>query len=197
MDSNQDFGSILNSSSGSSPTASKQDSNGFGSLLNGYEQVRTSPTRTVNNEAVGTTVDEFVKSVAPAAQKVAQRLNVPVEAVIGQWGVETGWGKSVIPGTNNLGNVKDKSGKGTAATDNATGSRDNYRQYASVDEFADDFANLVGNGRYKAVAGSPDAQTYFNNLKAGGYAEDPAYAQKGAAAAKMAACMGDVRSPAA
>lgn len=187
MDSNQDFGSILNNFSGSSPSGPKQDSGeGVGSLLTSYERSRNQPVKTVGNEDVGQSVDEFVKSVAPAAQRVAQRLNVPVEAVIGQWGVETGWGKSVIPGTNNLGNVKDMSGKGVAATDNATGSRDKYRQYESVDHFADDFANLVGNGRYKNVAGSRDAQAYFQNLQAGGYAEDKSYVQKGAAAAQMA-----------
>lgn len=181
MDSNQDFGSILNSFSGSSPSGPKQDSDGIGSLLN-----RQQPTRTPDTTSNGS-VDEFVKSVAPAAQRVAQRLNVPVEAVIGQWGLETGWGKSVIPGTNNLGNIKDFSGNGTAATDNMTGSRDKYRTYQSVDQFADDFSNLVGGGRYKNVAGSRDAQSYFRNLQAGGYAEDPNYVQKGAMASAMAA----------
>lgn len=189
MDSNQDFGSILNNFSGSSPNRQKQDSgDGFGSLLTGYEQARAQPTRSVTDESVGGgNVDEFVKSVSPAAQRVAQRLNVPVEAVIGQWGLETGWGKKVIPGTNNLGNIKDPSGRGVAATDNQTGSRDAYRQYGSVDEFADDFANLVGNGRYKAVTGSRDAQSYFQNLQAGGYAEAKNYVQVGTKASAMAA----------
>lgn len=162
MDSNQDFGSILNNHL----TLGQADR----------------PPREPAGPAPS--VDEFVKSVMPAAQKAAQKLNVPVEAVIGQWGLETGWGKSVIPGTNNLGNIK---GRGVAATDNMTGSRDEYRQYGSVDEFADDFTNLVGNGRYKAVPGSRDAQGYFQNLKAAGYAEDPDYVAKGGQAAAMAA----------
>ena len=187
MDSNQDFGSILNNFSGSSPNRPKQDSGeGFGSLLTSYEQDRAQPTRSVTDESVGGgNVDEFVKAVSPAAQRVAQRLNVPVEAIIGQWGVETGWGKSVIPGTNNLGNIKSTNGKGVAATDNQTGSRDAYRQYGSVDEFADDFANLVGGGRYKAVSGSRDPQSYFQNLQAGGYAEDKNYVQVGTKASAM------------
>lgn len=188
MDSNQDFGSILNSFSGSSPTGPKQDADGIGSLLNNYGTAATQPTRSVSDQSVGGgNVDEFVKSVAPAAQRVAQRLNVPVEAVIGQWGLETGWGKSVIPGTNNLGNIKSTNGKGVAATDNQTGSRDAYRQYGSVDEFADDFTNLVGGGRYKAVSGSRDPQSYFQNLQAGGYAEAKDYVQVGTKASVMAA----------
>lgn len=153
-------------------------------MLNSATENDSQPTSTPDSNG---SVDEFVKSVAPAAQRVAQRLNVPVEAVIGQWGLETGWGKSVIPGTNNLGNIKDFSGNGTAATDNMTGSRDKYRTYQSVDQFADDFSNLVGGGRYKNVAGSRDAQSYFRNLQAGGYAEDPNYVQKGAMASAMAA----------
>lgn len=177
MDTNQDFGSLLNNFSGSGPS---DQGDGLGSLLTPRQ-----PQRQVADTPVGGgNVDEFVKSVSPAAQRVAQRLNVPVEAVIGQWGLETGWGKSVIPGTNNLGNIK---GRGVAATDNMTGSRDEYRQYGSVDEFADDFTNLVGNGRYKAVSGSRDAQGYFQNLKAAGYAEDPDYVAKGGKAAAMAA----------
>lgn len=130
-------------------------------------------------------VDEFVRQVEPAARRVAERLRVPVEAVIGQWGLETGWGKSVIPGTNNLGNIKDMSGGGVAATDNMTGSRDRYRSYQSVDQFADDFAGLLSNGRYRSVPGTRDANSYFAGLKAGGYAEDPGYVEKGTQAASM------------
>lgn len=130
-------------------------------------------------------ITEFVKSAGPAAARVAKNLGVPVEAVLGQWGLETGWGKSVIPGTNNLGNIKDFSGKGVAATDNMTGSRDRYRQYGSVDEFADDFSRLLKNKRYSAALGSQDAETYFSILKQGGYAEDPSYVQKGKHAASL------------
>ena len=132
-------------------------------------------------------VTRFTHSVRPAAERVAQQLRVPVEAVIGQWGLETGWGRSIIPGTNNLGNIKDFSGKGVAATDNMTGSRDKYRAYGSVDEFAGDFSNLIGRGRYRTVPGSKNAASYFGALKAAGYAEDPAYVGKGVSAARMAA----------
>lgn len=189
MDSNQDFGSVLNNNSGSVPTGQRQNSgDSFGSLLTGYDQARTQPTRSVTDSPVGGgNVDEFVKSVAPAAQKVAQRLNVPVEAVIGQWGVETGWGKSVIPGTNNLGNIKDMSGKGVDAKDNYNGKTDKYRQYGSVDEFADDFTNLLSTSRYKSVTGSRDAESYFRNLQASGYAEHPQYVQTSTKASSMAA----------
>ena len=131
-------------------------------------------------------IAEFVRSAGPAAARIAQQLQVPVEAVLGQWGLETGWGKSVIPGTNNLGNIKDFSGRGVAATDNMTGSRDKYRQYGSVDEFADDFSRLLKNKRYSGAIGANDPETYFSILKQGGYAEDPGYVEKGKRAALLA-----------
>lgn len=201
MDSNQDFGTtsnnfnnsgslgdVLNERLNRQAIASQPASTaGLGDVLNQRLQQLEAPAEDSTPSAAPATVDDFVKQVAPAAQKVAQRLNVPVDAVIGQWGLETGWGKSVIPGTNNLGNIKSTNGDGVAATDNQTGSRDKYRQYPSVDHFAEDFSSLVGGGRYKNVAGSRDSTGYFSSLKSAGYAEDPAYVAKGVGAAKMAA----------
>jgi hypothetical protein len=131
-------------------------------------------------------VQAFVKQMLPHAERIAQRLGVSADAVLGQWGLETGWGKSVIPGTNNFGNIKSTDGTGVAATDNATSSRDKYQQFADPGQFADRFASLLQNPRYKGALSS-DPQTYFQGLKAGGYAQDPNYVKSGMAAARMAA----------
>ncbi len=131
-------------------------------------------------------VDDFVGQVLPMAQRVSEKTGAPVDAIIGQWGLETGWGKSVIPGTNNLGNIKDFSGRGVSAKDNMTGSVDKYRAYENGDAFADDFAGLLGKDRYRNVLGAKDAGSYFTALKQGGYAEDPDYIRKGVAAAGVA-----------
>ena len=120
---------------------------------------------------------DFYSMYMPQAQAAAAQLNVPAEAILNQWGLETGWGKSVIPGTNNLGNIKDFSGRGTMATDNMTGSRDRYRQYASPDDFTNDYVNLIKT-RYPKAMGSQDALAFGTALKAGGYAEDSNYARK-------------------
>jgi hypothetical protein len=136
--------------------------------------------------AAGPGVQAFVQQYQPLAERIAKTIGVAPEALLGQWGLETGWGKSVIPGTFNLGNIKANNGKGVAATDNMTGSRDPYRAYGSADEFGDDFAGLIAR-RYRSAAGAgADAQRYFTALKAGGYAEDPDYVKKGVAAADMA-----------
>lgn len=132
-------------------------------------------------------VADFVKEHGPLADKLAAQLGVPADAILGQWGLETGWGRSVIKGTNNLGNIKDFSGRGPTARDNMTGSVDSYRAYGSTSEFGDDFSKLLGKGRYAGARGTKDAQSYFSGLKAGGYAEDPNYVSKGVQAAAMAA----------
>jgi hypothetical protein len=111
------------------------------------------------------------------AQRTAEKLGVPAEALLAQWALETGYGKSIVPGTNNLGNIKDFSGKGVVAKDNATKSIDKYRAYQSVDEFADDFASLIQR-KYPKAVGQKSVEGFATALKAGGYAEDPDYVNK-------------------
>ena len=121
--------------------------------------------------------DDFIKQYGPVADKIAAELNVPQTAVIAQLGLETGWGKSIIPGTNNLGNIKDFSGGGVKAVDNLTGSTDRYRQYATPDEFAGDFISLIKR-RYPKAVGAKSAVEYATALRQGGYAEDTGYVGK-------------------
>lgn len=124
----------------------------------------------------------FAAQYAPIAQAVGQKIGVDPSLVLGQLGLETGWGKSVIPGTNNLGNIKDFSGSGVAARDNQTGSNDKYRQYASPADFATDYASLLAR-KYPGVVGAgSDAQKFTSGLA--GYAEDPNYASKVTGAAQ-------------
>lgn len=121
---------------------------------------------------------EFAQQYGPQAAAVGKAIGVDPSVLLGQWGLETGWGRSVIPGTNNLGNIKDFAGGGVAATDNMTGSNDRYRAYDTPDAFGQDFAGLI-NRRYQgALNAGNDAQAYARALKAGGYAEDPDYERK-------------------
>jgi hypothetical protein len=129
----------------------------------------------------------FASQYGPAIQNAASKLNVPASAIAGQWGLETGWGKNVIPGTNNLGNVKStaNSGQGVAATDNATGSTDAYQQFDNPMDFSNAYVNLIQNNYPKAV-GAQDPTTFATALKQGGYAQDPKYVSKLSSAANMA-----------
>lgn len=123
-------------------------------------------------------VKRFAQTYGPVAIEVGQRIGVAPDVLLGQWGLETGWGKSVIPGTNNLGNIKDFSGGGTRAIDNMTGSNDAYRSYATPGAFGSDFADLISRRYRGAVGAGSDANKFAGALKAGGYAEDPAYVSK-------------------
>lgn len=141
--------------------------------------------------------DQLLGAVAPAqhtpasfaaqygglAQAVGQRIGVDPSIVLGQLGLETGWGKSVIPGTNNLGNIKDFSGGGVSARDNQTGATDRYRTYSDPQAFAADYAGLLARKYPGAVGAGSDAQKFASGLA--GYAEDPQYASKVVTAANM------------
>ncbi|AOI92115.1 glucosaminidase domain-containing protein [Burkholderia pseudomultivorans] len=133
-------------------------------------------------------VQGFIHQYGPVAAAVSQRIGVAPDVLLGQWGLETGWGKSVIPGTNNLGNIK---GTGVAAKDNQTGSVDQYRAYASPLDFGNDFVNLISSNYRNAVGKGSDATAYAGALKAGGYAEDPKYVGKLASAVDMVRKFGD------
>lgn len=123
--------------------------------------------------ALPKTPENFTAQYAPVAARVGEKLGVDPSILLGQWGHETGWGKSVIPGTNNLGNIK---GNGPAATDNMNGSRDTYAAYQSPDEFGDAYANLIQSRYPGAVGAGNDVAKFTGGLK--GYAEDPAYPQR-------------------
>ncbi len=165
---------------------------GGGSAVASAAPVGSAPAAAGSAGAVGAgkasgNVAEFVKEHGPLAEKVAAKLGVPADAVLAQWGLETGWGRSVIKGTNNLGNIKDFSGQGPKAKDNMTGSVDSYRAYGTTEDFGEDFSRLLGKSRYAGALGTKDAKSYFSGLKAGGYAEDPNYVSKGVQAAAMVA----------
>ena len=123
-------------------------------------------------------VKKFAQQYGPLASAVGERLGVSPDVLLGQWGLETGWGSSVIPGTNNLGNIKDFSGRGVKATDNMTGSRDAYRAYDTPQQFGDDFVNLMARRYSNAIGAGADAKKFATALKSRGYAEDPDYVSK-------------------
>jgi len=124
---------------------------------------------------------EFATKYRDAAVLAGQELGVDPGIIISQWGLETGWGKSIIPGTNNLGNIKDFSGKGIKAYDKGEKSNDRYRQYDSPEAFAKDYANLIKRKYPEAVGTGGDAKKFVTALRPGekgGYATDENYGSK-------------------
>lgn len=125
-------------------------------------------------------IQTFIASNLPAARLAAAQLGTDPAHVLGQWGLETGWGRSVIPGTNNLGNIKAVNGQaGTAARDNQLGTTDKYANYDSPQAAAQAYADLLQHDRYNGVQGSAGNPTAFiGGLVNGGYAQDPNYGNK-------------------
>jgi len=135
------------------------------------------------DDAVGTP-DAFRQTYGAAAEKVSKALGVDPNVILGQWGHETGWGKYVVPGTNNLGNIK---GQGVKAKDNQTGSTDSYAKYSTPDDFANAYIKLIKTNYPSAINSGSNPAKFAQALKAGGYAEDRGYVPKVAAASAAVA----------
>lgn len=124
---------------------------------------------------------EFIEAHRAGAEAAGRELGVDPKLLLAQAGLETGWGRSVIPGTNNLGNIKagrSWTGATKRAYDKAEGSYDEYRAYSSTDEYWKDYVALMRR-KYPGVVGAgSDAAKFARELKAGGYATDPLYESK-------------------
>ncbi len=139
-------------------------------------------------------LDNFVRSHAQAAERVAQASGIPAAYMLGQAGHETGWGKSEIrnaDGSNSFNLFGIKAGKGwtgkvaeITTTEYIDGAprkvTAKFRAYNSFEESFRDYAQLInGNPRYeKARASTGSALAYASELQKAGYATDPQYANK-------------------
>lgn len=128
----------------------------------------------------GGDANAFIQEYTPIAQRIGQQLNVDPRILLAQFGMETGWGSSVVPGTYNLGNIK-SAGKGVEATDNATKSKDRYLKFEDPDVFADYYAQYIKRQFPEVVGSGADVNAFTKALRPGtqgGYAEDKDYGSK-------------------
>lgn len=136
--------------------------------------------------------EEFIADLYPAARRVAQQTGMSWELILAQAAQETGWGQRMLPGTNNVFNIKaDASWDGPRRTFNVPefidGRRVNvdadFRVYGSYDEsLRDRMAFLRDNPRYAraglfAQGTAGDFQAEARALQRAGYATDPRYAE--------------------
>jgi hypothetical protein len=128
------------------------------------------------------TPETFVKEYAPIAQRIGQQIDVDPAILLAKFGLETGWGKSVIPNSYNLGNIKDFSGTGVMATDNQTKKREKYMQFEDPEVFADYYADFMKRLYPKAIGTGSDIEKFTAGLGQGvngSYADNPdQYAKK-------------------
>lgn len=120
----------------------------------------------------------FVQQYRPMAEKIGAEIGVDPKILLAQFGHETGWGKYVIPGTYNLGNIKDLSGKGVRAKDVREGSNDPYLKFEDPDTFAAYYADFIKQMYPKAVGAGSDVSKFTAGLNkgvGGSYATDKNY----------------------
>jgi peptidoglycan hydrolase FlgJ len=136
----------------------------------------------------------FVEQVLPLAREAAGRLGVSPEVLTAQAALETGWGRAPIrradgASTHNFFGIKaGGSWTGEVAMAATTEVEDGtavarqaaFRAYASPAQSFQDLASLISSSqRYQGALGTgADARAYGQALQRGGYATDPAYADK-------------------
>ncbi len=136
----------------------------------------------------------FIKNLYCPARQVADETGCSWQLILAQAALETGWGEKVLPGTNNMFNIKaDSSWHGESKVfhvweEKADGStvwvNDPFRVYPSIlDSVRDRTKFLSENPRYaKAGFFAPgtkgDLVKEAEALHKGGYASDKKYAEK-------------------
>ena len=147
----------------------------------------------------------FLEAIRPHAEAAAARLGVAPELVAAHAALESGWGRHA-PGNNLFGIKAGGNWQGAAqvlATMEVEGGEavtrhERFRGYGDLAGSFEDYAGLLlDNPRYRrALNTGGDAQAFAHALQAGGYATDPAYADKlGRVAASIKAVQQAQQSP--
>ncbi|NLC20531.1 MAG: flagellar assembly peptidoglycan hydrolase FlgJ [Halomonadaceae bacterium] len=138
-------------------------------------------------------VQRFLDRLTAPARAASRQTGVPAELILAQAALETGWGRHEIAtatggNSHNLFGIKAGRSWSGPTTDIVTheyidGQRtrvvDSFRVYGSFEEAFTDYARLIGNNpRYAAVTTAGSAEQAARALQSGGYATDPAYADK-------------------
>lgn len=121
---------------------------------------------------------DFVREYGPLAERIGNELGIDPKLILAKFGLETGWGKSVIPGTYNLGNIKDPSGKGVRAYDRRENSNDAYMKFEDPEVFADYYIDFMRRLYPKAIGVGSDVNKFTQGLNqgvAGAYASADTY----------------------
>jgi len=137
---------------------------------------------------------QFVRSLEPLATEAGKSLGVAPDTLIAQAALETGWGRNIPANaagqsSYNLFGVKavDSWGGASAAATTtefdqgtATSTPALFRSYDSASQSVNDYVSLLqGSARYAGAVGTgADVQAFASALQRGGYATDPAYANK-------------------
>ena len=109
----------------------------------------------------------FIQEYGPIAEKIGADIGVDPKIILAKFGLETGWGKSVIPGTYNLGNIKDFSGAGVKAYDKREKSNDAYMKFEDPETFAAYYSDFMKRMYPKAIGAGSDVDAFTTGLNKG------------------------------
>jgi hypothetical protein len=130
--------------------------------------------------------DAFLAKHRDAAEAVSRETGIPVERILAQAGLESGWNVNA-PGNNFFGVKASKGWDGQTQTLDTTedfgrgpiGLKQNFRKYGTPEDSFRDWAKVIGQDNFKgALDPSLSDAEYARTLKAGGYATDPDYEGK-------------------
>lgn len=134
------------------------------------------------------TYDNFISTISPIAQQIANSNNLYPSLMVAQAALESGYGQSnLTQQSNNLFGIKSTNGQGYNTTTGEYGSNGYYvtnSTFASYPTLMDSLQGyatfLIQNSRYANVFRSQatDGIQAAKNIQADGYATDPAYATK-------------------
>ncbi|MDM0040270.1 glucosaminidase domain-containing protein [Variovorax sp. J22G21] len=140
--------------------------------------------------------EQFIANLYPAAVTVSQQTGMSKELILAQAALETGWGEKVLPGTNNLFNIKAspdwRGPTKTFSVPEFVGGKKvmvdaEFRVYGSNEKALNDRVKFLQENPRYAESGLFDLGTKGNlekeatALQKAGYATDPEYAKQLAA----------------
>lgn len=134
--------------------------------------------------------NDFITRMAPLARAAGAALGVDPRLIMAHAALESGWGKhqpqSAHGASHNLFGIKARAGQphAVAATlEHRDGAfrpeRAAFRAYPDLASAVNDYVAVLSQPRYATVRNAgADAQRFARGLADGGYATDPAYAEK-------------------
>lgn len=113
-------------------------------------------------------IEQFITTYGPVAQQVSKEINVDPNVLLSQWGLESRWGQSEMAKThNNVGGIKDFSGRGFEAKDNKTGSVDKYVKFEDPEVFGMYYVDQIKRNFPLAINTGTDIGAFSRALASG------------------------------
>ena len=151
-------------------------------LVMGLYQLHTRQQPQRERHSTDITVQQFIKQVAPAAQREQKKYHIPASITIAQAGLESNWGRSKLAAKGKTNRVR------MYTTENVNGKTVKVKQYfqtynswaASINAHTQLIVNGTSDNhaRFRAVQTAKTYRQAALALQTGGYATDPDYASK-------------------